>query len=98
MDVKRAKAKVKVKAGNIPGNSSNHNSNAASAVRVAEESRGVVNPENRPKGFYEAVSPSIERMGGLQTLELLQICSPCPNRIEQLLEANSKRTIHPPLT
>jgi len=40
MDVRRAKANAKAKAGNIPGNSSNHNSNAARGVRVAEESRG----------------------------------------------------------
>jgi len=86
LDVKGAKEKAK--AGNIPANSNNHSSNAARAVRVAEESRGGVTPENHPKILNERVPPSFEQMRGHQTLEPLQICSP-QNRIKQLLEINS---------
>jgi len=93
MDVGRAKAK----AGNIPGNSSNHNSNAARGVRMAEENRGGVTPGNHPRSLSEGVPPFIERMGGHQTLEPLQSCSPCVNRIELLLETNSKLNNTSPL-
>jgi len=89
--VKRADAKAKAKAGNIPGNNSNnHSSNAASAVKEAEESRGGVTPETPQKGLNEVVPPSIERMGEHKTLEPLQFCSPHSNRIEQLLEITLK--------
>jgi len=98
MDVRRAKAKANVKAGNIPGNSSNHNNNAARGVRVAEESRGGVTPGNHPKGLHEGVPPSIERIGGHKKLEPLQACSPCANRIELLLETDSKMNNTSPLT
>jgi len=83
MDVKRANAKAKAKAGNIPGNRNNHSSNAARAVRVAEESLGGVTPENYPKSLNEEVPPSIERIGGHQTFEPLQICSPHSNGTAQ---------------
>jgi len=86
--VKRGKEKTRAKAGSIFGNNNNHSRNARS-VRVAEEIRGGLIQVSQPKTLQEGVPPSIEQMGGHQTLEPLQICSACSDRIEQLPQTNS---------
>jgi len=64
MDVRSAREKANVKAGNIRGNSSNHDNNASRGVRVAGESPGGVTPRNHPQYLNEGVPPSVERLGG----------------------------------
>jgi len=76
MDIRRAKATAEAKAGNIPGNSSNHNSNAARGLRVAEESRGGVAPGNHPKILNEGVPPIYRANGGTQNARAPPILFP----------------------
>jgi len=97
-DVQKAKEKTRAKAGSIHCNSNTHSSNAARAVRVAGGSHGGLTPESHPKNLSEEIPPSVERMGGHQPLEPLQICSRTSGRFEQLLEKNSKLNNTSPLT
>jgi len=87
--VNRGKEKARAKAGRIPGNNNNHNSNAARAVRVGEESRGGVIQGSRPKILNEGVPPSVERMGGHQR------CPPCSNQTAARKKLKTEKHIPP---